>query len=130
MQNQKRLDLTQKYILCLCEGTAELELMNLLLEENKLCFTKEDLIGRKLHSRQSVKKIEEDYLSFSFERPLMILRIIDSRNEQFNLSKAYRGRFEIVTICTRPEIEILLIIVNGDYEDYAKFKQSEKPSEY
>lgn len=36
------------YILCICEGTAEEEVINMLLDNNKLIFTREDLIDCKV----------------------------------------------------------------------------------
>lgn len=125
-----KLEFAGKKILCLCEGAAETEVMYMLLENNRLPFCKEDLIENRFIPRISVKKVEEKYLSFSHSKPVMILRIIDSKNEKFSLSKPYHGRFAVETICTCPEIEILLILKNGDYDDYCKTKSKEKPSAY
>lgn len=126
----KQLDFSGKSILCLYEGAAERDVLSLLLENDLLLFSCEDLLTRKLVPRMAVRKIEEEYLSYSHKKPVVILRIIDSRNEKFLLRRVYQGRFEIITVCTCPEIEILLILKNGDYDDYCKTKSTEKPSAY
>ncbi|MFO7887697.1 MAG: hypothetical protein R6U59_05200 [Eubacteriales bacterium] len=120
--------LKDKYILCICEGNAEKDIMNILLEDGLLIFNREDLIEDKVHKRMSVKKIEDNYLGLSYNKELVILRIIDSRNEKFTLSKAYRDRFKIITAITNPEIEILIVIDKGDYDEFCKNKSKEKPS--
>ena len=38
----------QKYIACICEGAAERVIMNVLLDNNKLKFTREDLLEEDL----------------------------------------------------------------------------------
>jgi len=128
MQISKMLE--DKYILCICEGNAEKDIMNILLEDDLLIFNRDGLIEEKVHKRMSVKKIEDNYLGLTYKKDLVILRIIDSRNEKFTLSKAYRGRFEILTAITNPEIEILIVIDKGDYDEFCKNKSKEKPSEF
>lgn len=80
------------YVLCLCEGGAEISIMNMLVNNNKLIFNKEDLIQKKVHPRMKVRKVERKFLNKSYSKPLVILRIIDSPREQFNLKKQYKGR--------------------------------------
>lgn len=43
--------LRDKRILCICEGAAEMDIMNMLLENNRLIFTNEELIDNKVHKR-------------------------------------------------------------------------------
>lgn len=118
-------------ILCFCEGAAEFDIINMLLESDKLIFEKKDLIDQKIHYRQKVSAIEQQYLALDYgTQELVILRVIDSKSENFPLSKPYRGRFDIVTAITKPEIEILLIIAQDDYQDFCKMKSREKPSEF
>lgn len=84
-----------------------------------------------MQDRTSVRHVEENFLSLKYEKKVSIVRIIDSRNEKFRLRAEYRDRYnEIITINTRPEIEILLIIKNGDYDDYCKVRSQEKASSY
>lgn len=122
-----------KYILCLCEGNAEIAIMQRLLEHDLLPFQKEDLIEERFIKRTSVKNIQRDYLNRSFDKPVYILRIIDSRTESFELSKAYQPKISsIYSFITRPEIEILIIIAEGDYQVYTSSAPNlrMKPSSY
>ena len=125
------LDFTGRYILLLAEGAAEREVIDTFLESGQLLFSRFDLVGKKVQDRTSVRHVEDNFLSLKYEKKVSIVRIIDSRNEKFRLRAEYRDRYnEIITINTRPEIEILLIIKNGDYDDYCKVRSQEKASSY
>ena len=57
---------------------------------------------------------------------ITVIRILDSRKENFKLSKAYESKVDVINIITAPEIE-MLIIFNGN--KYNEFKKSgKKPS--
>ena len=57
-----------------------------------------------------------------------MIRILDSRREEFRLSKAYEQKIDVVNVITAPEIEMLIIHAEGAYD---QFKRSgEKPSEF
>lgn len=57
-----------------------------------------------------------------------MLRILDSRRENFKLSKAYVDKIKVINIITAPEIEMLVIFHEGRYTE---FKISgKKPSIY
>ena len=56
-----------------------------------------------------------------------MIRILDSRREEFRLSKAYEQKIDVVNVITAPEIEMLIIHAEGAYD---QFKRSgKKPSE-
>jgi hypothetical protein len=63
-----------------------------------------------------------------------VIRVIDSKNHnvlKFNLSKAYKDKLTLVNCVTSPEIEMLMIINRGKYDEYKKKYSSKlKPSEY
>lgn len=57
-----------------------------------------------------------------------MIRILDSRREDFRLSKAYEHKVDVINVITAPEIEMLIIHSEGAYD---KFKRSgKKPSEF
>lgn len=123
----------QHYVLCICEGRAEEDLINYLLENDLLIFKRQDLLFEKITRSRAVKKIQEEFLSLYFEKPVIIIRIVDSKNEKFKLDAVYEDRYKdkIFNIITRPEIEILIIIKKGDYGRYTrKHKSKIKPSEF
>lgn len=56
------------------------------------------------------------------------MRILDSRKEDFRLSKAYVQKIDVVNIITAPEIEMLIIHAERAYD---RFKSSgKKPSDF
>ena len=117
-----------KYKACLCEGSAEKAIMNILLDNDLLIFKREELLEEEVLSCRSAKNFEERYLRKTFDDKISVIRILDSRKENFKLSKAYENKIDVVNIITAPEIEILAIIKEGKYLDFKKSKL--KPSDY
>lgn len=116
------------YIACICEGSAEQAIMELLLDDNKLIFTSEQLLEEEIIRNRSAKEFEQRYLRKSFNDKITVLRILDSRKENFNLSKAYKDKVAVIDVITAPEIEMLIIFNEDKYEDFKKSKM--KPSEF
>lgn len=116
-------------IACICEGGAETAIMNILIDNNLLIFNRKQLIDESVINRTSVKEFEKRYLRREYDQRILILRIIDSRREKFNLSKAYRCQVDIINVITAPEIEILIIVSKSKYDDFCR-SGIQKPSEY
>ena len=74
-----------KYIAYICEDAAEKVIMELLLDANMLTFTQDDLLDGELIRCRSAKNFEEQYLRKGFTEKITVLRILDSRREQFKL---------------------------------------------
>lgn len=117
-----------KYVACICEGTAEQAVIEILLNENKLIFTYDNMLEGEVIRCRNAKKFEAQYLRKGFNEKITILRILDSRRENFNLSKAYVDKIDAINIITAPEIEMLVIFNEGKYNDYKK--SGKKPSEF
>ena len=107
-----------KYIACLCEGAAEQTIMELLLDAGRLQFTYDNLLEGEVLRCRKAKTFEERYLRKGFTEGITILRILDSRSENFKLSKAYEHKVRVVNIITAPEIEMLVIFKEGKYTDF------------
>lgn len=116
------------YVACICEGSAEKAIINLLLECDKLIFNKKQMIDRQIIQCRDAKSFENKYLKKGFKHKITVYRILDSRREKFKLSKAYEDKIEVVNVITAPEIEMLIIINENKYEDYKKSRL--KPSIY
>lgn len=116
-------------IACLCEGGAERTIMNLLLDNDMLIFSREQLVEGNVISRIGVKDFERRYLRVDYGKQIMVLRILDSHSEEFNLSKAYRCQVGVINVVTAPEIEMLIIIGEGKYENFQR-SDIQKPSDY
>lgn len=116
-----------KYLACICEGGAEHAILDLLLDNHSLVFEREDLIEEVLKCRRG-RDFEEKYLKKGFSEKITVYRILDSRNENFKLRKAYEKKVDVINVVTAPEIEMLIICNEDRYKD---FKNSgEKPSTY
>lgn len=109
-----------KYVACICEGAAEHAIIELLLDEGKLIFTYGDMLEGEVLRCRSAKNFETQYLRKGFTEKITVLRILDSRREQFKLSKAYADKIKVINVITAPEIEMLIILHEGRYEDYKK----------
>lgn len=116
-------------IACICEGAAEIAIMDILLDNDFLIFNREQLIDESVLPRTSVKDFERRYLRLAYEQKIIILRVIDSRGEEFNLSKAYRCQVDVINVITAPEIEMLIIASKKKYDAYCK-SGVKKPSDY
>lgn len=122
-----------KYIACICEGGAERAILDLLLDKHKLIFKREDLIEEEVLRCRGGKEFEERYLRKGFAEKITIYRVLDSRSEKFNLSKAYEHKVDVKNVITAPEIEKLIICNERKYEEYEKEKRKNpnlKPSSY
>lgn len=124
-----------KYIICACEGIAEESIIDLLLDNDKLCFKREDLVQKTCTRIRTGNKIASEFLNQEYDKDIVILRILDRDNEKFKLPKVYRQNSRIIpfNIVTKPEIEILHIMAESlmnDFEHKRKHQKKLKPSEY
>ena len=55
-----------------------------------------------------------------FEGKITVYRILDSRREKFNLSKAYEDKVDVKNVITAPEIEKLIICNEGKIKEYER----------
>ncbi len=115
-------------IACLCEGSMEQAIMEILLENNRLIFEREQLLEEEILRCRSAKNFERDYLNKTTNEMITVYRILDSTNENFKLSGPYLKRVTVVNIITAPEIEMLVIHAEGKYDDYSRKRM--KPSDY
>ena len=117
-----------KYKACICEGAAESAIIDILVDHDLLIFSREEMLDESVIRCRTAKKFEERYLRKRFDGQISVIRILDSRREDFCLSKAYKNKVDIINVITAPEIEMLIIHNEGAYD---KFKRSgKKPSEF
>ena len=114
----------------LAEGSAEQAILDVLLDNNLLIFSREDLLREKVIRTRKATAFENQYMGLSFEGKIEIYRVLDSANESFKLSKANKTRISAIhNILTSPEIEMLYIVYYNKYDLYTnKHKSKEKPS--
>ena len=78
-----------KYKTCICEGSAEEAIIDILVDNDLLIFNREEMLEECVIRCRSAKRFEERYLRKGFEEQISVIRILDSRREEFRLSKAY-----------------------------------------
>lgn len=81
-----------KYKACICEGAAESAIMDILLDYGLLIFSREEMLEEEVIRCREGKKFEEKYLRKGFKDKISVIRILDSRRENFKLSKCNRGK--------------------------------------
>lgn len=101
-----------KYLL-MCEGSNEEKLINLLLDYNMLKITRDDLIGMRPYN---VRQLKNPFIKTElkhYNKPVIIWRIGDKQNDKLVIPRELNNivfRQNIYKYCTKPELEILLII--------------------
>lgn len=109
-----------KYKACICEGGAERAIMDILLDNDLLIFSRKDLIEERVLRCRSAKEFQDQCLRKTFDGEISVIRVLDRRNENFKLSDEYKGKVDVVNIVTAPEIEMLIIHSEGKYEEYKR----------
>ena len=74
-----------RYKACICEGSAENAIMDILLDHNLLIFSREEMVEEEIIRCREGKKFEEKYLRKGFMDKISVIRILDSRRENFKL---------------------------------------------
>lgn len=68
-----------KYKACICEGAAEAAIMDILIDNNLLIFTREEMLDEEVIRCRDARKFEETYLRKGFSDKIPIIRILDSK---------------------------------------------------
>lgn len=117
-----------KYVACICEGAAESAIIDLLLDNGRLIFSRGSMLDEQVIRCRGAKTFEERYLRKNFSEKISVVRILDSRRENFAISRAYEHQIDVINVVTAPEIEMLVIVNEGKYKEFKKSGQ--KPSEF
>ncbi len=115
-------------ILIMCEGPNELKVINLLLDNGRLTFNRDDLLDmRPFHARQLDAPQLKPALD-AYHGELKIFRIGDKLSDKLKISKDLADRIsEQRKFCTKPELEMLFIIAENRLTDFEKVKSKQKP---
>ncbi len=122
-----------KYLI-MCEGPNELAIINILLNYNLLIFTEDDLLGLSAYHARQIKKsvVVQNELNIYPDNDIAIIRVGDKQNDKLTIPPNYKDKISggINKYCTLPELEILLIISEGLWEQYQKVKSRITPKEF
>ncbi len=116
----------------MCEGQNERELIRILLEHDCLIFKENDLLGlTPYHARQinnsSIVKTELNMYTGEIE----IIRVGDKQSDKLIIPNAYKQQITSVgKYCTKPELEMLLIISEGMLKEFEKVKSKMKAKDF
>ena len=118
--------------LIMCEGPNELSIMKILLNNNMLIFSEDDLLGlTPYHARQIGKSGQVKAELNQYSGIVDVIRIGDKQSDELKIPKEYKGMINsIEKYCTKPELEILLIIAEGLYNKYQKVKSKISPKQF
>ena len=116
------------YIACICEGSSEAAILDILIDHELLCFSRTQMLDEKVLRCRSAEKFENNYLRKGFHQEITVVRVLDSRRENFRLRKEYQSKVKVINIVTAPEIEMLIILNEDKYEEYCK--SHKKPSDF
>ena len=118
--------------LIMCEGANELEIMRILLKYDKLTFKEDDLIGlTPFHARQLNNSQVRTELNIYPYQDVLIMRVGDVQNETLRIPDIYKNKIiKVEKYCTKPELEILLIISEGMISEFEKVKSTTSPKEF
>lgn len=121
-----------KYLI-MCEGTDELAVINILLNNDMLKISRDDLIGLQAYQARQINAIVKTSLKIYPYNDVEIWRIGDKQGDELKIPSEFRdklSRERIKKYCTKPELEILLIISEDKLSDYEKVKSKVMASEF
>ena len=118
-------------ILIMCEGPNELKVLNLLLDSGKLKFTRDDLLDmRPFHARQLTSPQLKPALD-AYHDPIEIYRVGDTMTDTLKIPKELIPQIQTQKkFCTKPELEMLLIIAENKVAEFEKVKSKQKPKSF
>ena len=116
-----------KYLI-MCEGPNELEVVNILLENDCFTFTRDNLLNLvPYHARQIKGSGQVQTALNMYPGKVSILRIGDKLSDKLAIPKEYQEKIiSIDKYCTKPELEILLIISENMINQFEKVKSKKK----
>lgn len=118
-------------ILLACEGNSEVYLMKGLLEQGHLSFDCPLLLDEPIHLRQ-LTEIEPIINLLPVHEEILVYRIGDTLKDELSLAR-FKMRSEHIKsyrFCTKTEVEILVILNEGLYSDFAKSPKNTKPKQF
>ena len=110
-------------ILVMCEGPNEKAVVEMLLDAGRLKFSRDDLVVLNVyHARQLTSPIIKTNLNI-YTGDFEVYRIGDTLTDKLSVPADYRGRIKgIRKFCTKPELEMLILIAEGKDAEFEKVK--------
>ena len=119
--------------LIMCEGPNELGIMRILLKNDKLIFGEDDLIGLEPYHARQIKSSGQVRMQLNMYpgKDVLAMRVGDVQNETLKIPDDYKNKiFKVEKYCTKPELEMLLIISENLVAEFEKTKSSVSPKKF
>ncbi|MCH3958488.1 MAG: hypothetical protein LKE51_02770 [Selenomonas sp.] len=118
--------------LIMCEGPNEKAVMDILIDNGLLVFDRDDLLGLAVYHARQIKTSGQVRNALDmYSGQVEILRVGDKLSDEIKKIKAYeRQLMSIRKYCTKPELEILLIIGEKLLSSFEKVKSKVKPKDF
>jgi hypothetical protein len=118
-------------VLVMCEGPNELEIIQMLLEGGFLIFSEDDLLGLRPYYAKQINTAIKTELNIYPGNDVCVYRVGDTLTDALKIPVDFKEKIKKVEkYCTKPELEMLLIIAEGKWDDYNKVKSSVKPKDF
>ena len=119
--------------LIMCEGPNELKVMNILLENDALIFTEDDLLGLTAYHARQIKSSTQVRTALNLYpgNDVLVMRVGDKQTDKLTIPTDSKEKITgIEKYCTMPELEMLLIISEGLVKEYEKVKSRTGPKDF
>lgn len=122
-------------VACICEGPTEEWIFDILLRENKLFFSRENLLDDKIFTGSKYRNPDnfiQQYLGMDYgDSKIVVLVIQDSHNKSYAIKAPFSNKVKgPYLVITAPEIEMLMVHSLNLYDAFQKVKSNKKPSEF
>ena len=119
-------------LLIMCEGPNEREIINILLQNDCLKFTENDLLGLTPYHARQIKTSAQVRTELNiYPGQVKILRIGDKQSDKLSIPAEYANKISsIEKYCIKPELEMLFILAEGMEKEYEKVKSTMKPKDF
>ena len=119
-------------LLIMCEGPNEKKIVDMLLEHDRFIFSEDDLLGlTSFHARQITSNGQVRAELNIYPGEVKVFRIGDKQSDRLIIPVEYKEKIvEVEKYCTKPELEMLLIITCGLMDEYEKVKSSTSPKTF
>ena len=116
--------------LIMCEGPNELTLISILLENDALVFSEDDLLGLTAYHARQIKTNAQVRLALNLYdgNDVTVMRVGDKQTDRLLIPADFKEKICAVDkYCTLPELEMLLIISEDLVKEYEKVKSTVRP---
>ena len=119
------------FVLFSCEGVAEALIVEMLIDAGELTIPTDHLISDPDYDtcytrERSGKRIAERFLRQDYEVGVTVICVQDKPGYRLKLPAAYTETTRTLTVTTSPEIEMLIVHAEDQYDQYDAWKRKHR----